>query len=247
MFATTAATTTIVKLRTLNRRSTTSSAKNVPAIGVLNVAEIPPAAAAATIRTSMSDGCFVTRPIVDASEAAIRTIGPSRPAAPPPPSVNPVATSLAGAMIGRTNPPARSTATMTYGTPAPCDSEATRETTNATGIAAIAGTSIRVQPPARSLSSDVSSSNTMVRPSTRALSATAANPAASPTATASSRGTRLRGTRTRPTNGRRQKRCADRVPNRLDGRLTRDIDYITRSAQPANTTRTMLGLRELPV
>ena len=113
MLATTADTTTIVKLRTLKRRSTTSIAKKVPAIGVLKVAAIPPAAAAATISTSMSDGCLVRRPIEDASEAAIRTIGPSRPAAPPPPRVKPVAISLAGAMIGLTKPPARSTATMT--------------------------------------------------------------------------------------------------------------------------------------
>ena len=113
MLATTADTTTIVKLRTLKRRRTTSMAKNVPAIGVRKVAAMPPAAAAATISTSMSEGCLANRPIDEATEAAINTIGPSRPAAPPPPSVNPVATNFAGAMIGRTKPPARSTATMT--------------------------------------------------------------------------------------------------------------------------------------
>ena len=191
----------------------------------------------------MSDGCLVSRPIDDASDAAISTIGPSRPAAPPPPSVKPVAINLAGAMIGRTNPPARSTATITYGTPAPCDSEAIRDTTNATGIAAIAGTSINVQPPARSPRIDSSSSKTIVRPSTTAVSATAAKPAANPTAPASNSGARLRGIRTRPTSGSRQKSCAERVPNRLDGRRTRDIAQFTCRTQRALSRMPWLSLR----
>ena len=102
----------MVKLRTLKRRRITSRAKKVPAIGVLKVAAMPPAAPAATIRTSMSEGWRVMRPIAEESEAAIRTIGPSRPAAPPPPRVKAVAISLAGATIGRMKPPVVSTAIM---------------------------------------------------------------------------------------------------------------------------------------
>ena len=102
----------MVKLRIEKRRSTTSSAKKMPAIGVLKVAAMPPAAPPATISTSMSDGCRAIRPMVDESEAATSTIGPSRPAAPPPPSVNAVAITFAGAISGRTKPPAVSTASI---------------------------------------------------------------------------------------------------------------------------------------
>ena len=79
-------------------------------MGVLKVAAMPPAAPAATISTSMSEGWRLIRPIVEESEAAISTIGPSRPAEPPPPIVKAVAISLAGATIGRTKPPVVSTA-----------------------------------------------------------------------------------------------------------------------------------------
>ena len=70
----------VSKLRRIN-----SSAKNTPAIGVLNVAEIPPAAPQATRSLSWDSETRPSWPITDPRADPICTIGPSRPTEPPDP------------------------------------------------------------------------------------------------------------------------------------------------------------------
>ncbi len=87
-------------------RRITSSAKKTPAIGALNVAEIPPAAPHATSSgRRLADTratCPVTEPIAD----PICTIGPSRPTDPPDPMHSAEASALTIGTCGRMRPAA---------------------------------------------------------------------------------------------------------------------------------------------
>jgi hypothetical protein len=63
-----------------------STPKKTPVIGALNVAEMPPAAPQATMIRSRFSGSRTHCPMLEASAEPIWTIGPSRPAAMPPPA-----------------------------------------------------------------------------------------------------------------------------------------------------------------
>jgi hypothetical protein len=109
-------------------RRISSSAKNTPAIGALNVAEIPPAAPHATSRRSCQSGAPTVCPSTDPSADPICTIGPSRPTEPPEPMQIADASDLTARTCGRIRPPLRLTASITSGTPWPRASGAKRET-----------------------------------------------------------------------------------------------------------------------
>jgi hypothetical protein len=111
------------KLRRIN-----SSAKNTPAIGALNVAEIPAAAPHATSSRSWDSVTRASWPSTDPSAEPICTIGPSRPTEPPDPMHSAEASDLTIGTCGRIRPPSRSTASITSGTPWPRASGANRET-----------------------------------------------------------------------------------------------------------------------
>jgi hypothetical protein len=113
----------VSKLRRIN-----SSAKNTPAIGALNVAEMPPAAPHATSSRSCASGSRSAWPAVDPSAEPICTIGPSRPTEPPEPMHMADASDFTIGTCGRIRPPRRLTAYMTSGTPCPRASGANRET-----------------------------------------------------------------------------------------------------------------------
>ena len=113
--ATTEDSTTTLKSRVVNRRSSTSSAKNTPAIGALNVPAMPPAAPAAT---SSARFCSVSRsawPTTDPTAAPRNTIGPCRPTDPPDPIVSAAATIFASAPSGGNRPILESSAAITSG------------------------------------------------------------------------------------------------------------------------------------
>jgi len=111
--------TTAPKDSAAKSRRISSIAKNGPASGALNVAEIPPAAPQATstrIREALSR---VSRPRVEPRAAPICTIGPSRPTEPPPPMHNAEARALTTLTCGAIRPPRSATAYITSGTTCP--------------------------------------------------------------------------------------------------------------------------------
>jgi hypothetical protein len=109
-------------------RKISSSAKNTPAIGALNVAEIPPAAPQATSSRSCDSGTRSSRPVTDPIAEPICTIGPSRPTDPPDPIQIADPSDLTTGTCGRIRPPIRLTASITSGTPCPRASGANRAT-----------------------------------------------------------------------------------------------------------------------
>ena len=109
-------------------RRITSSAKKTPAIGALNVAEIPPAAPHATRSRSRRSGTRASCPIIEPSAEPICTIGPSRPTEPPDPMQSADASALTTGTCGRIRPPNSATASITSGTPCPRASGAKRAT-----------------------------------------------------------------------------------------------------------------------
>ncbi len=109
-------------------RRISSSAKNTPAIGALNVAEIPPAAPQATSRRSCDSGSRKSWPATEPRAEPICTIGPSRPTEPPEPMQRADASDLTMGTCGRMRPPSRLTAYITSGTPWPRASGAKRDT-----------------------------------------------------------------------------------------------------------------------
>ncbi len=70
----------------------TSIANSIPAMGALNVAPMPAPAPAATRLRTWSSPSPEYRPMEEPMAAPTITVGPSRPAEPPLPSVNAVAT-----------------------------------------------------------------------------------------------------------------------------------------------------------
>ncbi len=98
-------------------RRISSSAKNTPAIGVLNVAEIPPAAPQATRSLSCDSETRVSWPSTEPRADPICTIGPSRPTEPPEPIHSAEASDFTIGTWARMRPPARWTASITSGTP----------------------------------------------------------------------------------------------------------------------------------
>ena len=94
-----------------------SNAKNTPAIGALNVAEMPPAAPHATSSRSSDSGTRMIWPASDPSAEPICTIGPSRPTEPPEPMQTAEASDLTIGTCGRIRPPSLLTASITSGTP----------------------------------------------------------------------------------------------------------------------------------
>ena len=112
---------------TESSRRISSTAKNTPVMGALNVAEIPPAAPQATSTRSRFSGIRTHWPRLDASAAPICTIGPSRPTEPPVPMHSAEASALTTVTWGRMRPPFSATAIMTSGTPWPRASRANRE------------------------------------------------------------------------------------------------------------------------
>ena len=105
-------------------RRISSSAKKTPAIGALNVAEMPPAAPQATRIRIRDSGTRVSWPSVEPSAEPIWTIGPSRPTEPPPPMQSADASDFTTATCGRILPPLSATASITSGTPWPRASRA---------------------------------------------------------------------------------------------------------------------------
>jgi hypothetical protein len=105
-----------------------SRAKNTPAMGALNVAEIPPAAPQATRMRMRASGARSAWPRVEPSAEPICTIGPSRPTEPPEPMHKAEASDLTTATWGRMRPPFSATASITSGTPCPRASRANRST-----------------------------------------------------------------------------------------------------------------------
>ncbi len=81
---------------TENEPRITSSAKSMPAIGALKEAPIPAAAPAATRLFTRSSPRPSRREIEEPMAPPIWTIGPSRPADPPPPRVKAVAAIFSG-------------------------------------------------------------------------------------------------------------------------------------------------------
>jgi hypothetical protein len=102
----------VSKLRRIN-----SSAKKTPAMGALNVAEIPPAAPQATSNLSCDSETRLACPITEPRADPICTIGPSRPTEPPLPRHSAEASDFTAGTCGRIRPPARLTASITSGTP----------------------------------------------------------------------------------------------------------------------------------
>ena len=100
-----------------NSRRMTSTPKNTPVMGALNVAAIPPAAPQATRTRSRLSGMRTSWPRLEASAEPICTIGPSRPTDPPAPMHRAEAVALTTATWGRMRPPFSATATITSGTP----------------------------------------------------------------------------------------------------------------------------------
>ena len=109
-----------------NARRMISRPNTTPAIGALNVAEIPPAAPHATIRVSRPDGTRSACPIEEPSADPICTIGPSRPTEPPVPMHTADARAFTPATRAGMRPPRRATASITSGTPWPRASGAKR-------------------------------------------------------------------------------------------------------------------------
>ena len=107
-------------------RSRSSRAKNTPATGALNVAEMPPAAPHATRVRSRTSGIRIHRPIVDPSAEPIWMMGPSRPTDPPAPMQIALARAFTTATLPRMRPPFRAIANITSGTPWPRASRAKR-------------------------------------------------------------------------------------------------------------------------
>ena len=114
--------------RVSKSRRISSSAKNTPAIGALNVAEMPPAAPQATSSRSWDSGRRMSWPVIEPSAEPICTIGPSRPTEPPEPMHSAEASDLTIGTCGRIRPPRRLTAYITSGTPWPRASGAKRDT-----------------------------------------------------------------------------------------------------------------------
>ncbi len=104
--------------------TTTSAAKSAPAIGALNVAEMPAAAPQPTITRSWLAETFSICPRLEPSAAPIWTIGPSRPTEPPVPIEIALASAFTATTRGRITPPRRATAAITSGTPCPLASRA---------------------------------------------------------------------------------------------------------------------------
>ena len=109
-------------------RRISSSAKNTPAIGALNVAEIPPAAPHATSRRSCDSDSRSSWPVTEPRAEPIWTIGPSRPTEPPEPMQTAEASDFTIGTCGRIRPPSLFTAYITSGTPCPRASGAKRLT-----------------------------------------------------------------------------------------------------------------------
>ncbi len=109
-------------------RSSSSRAKNTPAIGALNVAAMPEAAPHATsVRTLVSDRWAIWATLEPSAEP-IWTIGPSRPTEPPEPIVIAEARDLITATLPAIFPPRWEIASITSGTPWPRASWAQRWT-----------------------------------------------------------------------------------------------------------------------
>ena len=118
-FAVTDETTRTPKASALNARRISSSPNRTPAIGALKVAEIPPAAPQATMRTSRVEGTRSHCPIEEPSADPICTMGPSRPTEPPVPMQSADASDLTTATLAGMRPRLRATANITSGTPWP--------------------------------------------------------------------------------------------------------------------------------
>ncbi len=121
-------TTTMPKASAVHPRRMISIAKNTPARGALNVAEMPPAAPQATSSFTLRSSRWNSCAREDPSAEPICTIGPSRPTEPPPPMHSALASAFTTATCGRMRPPFLAIATMTSGTPWPRASRANRWT-----------------------------------------------------------------------------------------------------------------------
>jgi hypothetical protein len=106
----------------------TSSAKNTPAMGALNVAAMPPAAPQATSSRSRRSGTRASCPSTEPRAEPICTIGPSPPTEPPEPMHSAEASALTAGTGARMRPPSSATASITSGTPCPRASGAKRDT-----------------------------------------------------------------------------------------------------------------------
>ena len=91
-------------VRALTSWSMISTAKSTPPIGVLKVAAIPAPAPAAIRVMRCHTGTRSNWPRVEAKEAPIWMIGPSRPTDPPLPIDSAEASDLITATTGRTTP-----------------------------------------------------------------------------------------------------------------------------------------------
>jgi hypothetical protein len=101
-----------------------SMAKSTPAIGVLNVAEMPPAAPQPR-RIFMWAVFILSRwAMLEPRAEPMWTMGPSRPEEPPIPMVTADASALMTITRNLSRPPCRVTASMTSGTPWPFASRA---------------------------------------------------------------------------------------------------------------------------
>ena len=109
-----------------NERRMSSRLKNTPAIGALNVAEMPADAPHATSSRTRRSETVARRPTTDPSAEPICTIGPSRPTEPPHPMHSAEASDFTTPTAGSIRPPRRATAAMTSGTPCPPASGAKR-------------------------------------------------------------------------------------------------------------------------
>jgi hypothetical protein len=117
---------TVNSASTENSRKISSTPKNTPVTGALNVAAIPPPAPQATRIRSRLSGIRTHWPALEARADPICTIGPSRPTGPPVPMHSADATALTRLTCGRIRPPLSATAIITSGTPCPRASRAYR-------------------------------------------------------------------------------------------------------------------------
>ncbi len=132
--ATTLATTTDGNAPTDSEPRISSNAKNAPASGALNAAEMPAAAPAATMTLVRAGSNLNARPRNEASAAPSTATGPSLPAAPPLPSVTALAAVRASVGWSGSLPPSRATARCTSGTLRPsCPRPAARMMRYASG------------------------------------------------------------------------------------------------------------------
>ncbi|MCZ7585120.1 MAG: hypothetical protein M5R36_18315 [Deltaproteobacteria bacterium] len=125
-----------------------SMAKNMPAIGALKTAAMPPAAPHATSRRICSGPRRRSWPTPDPNDAPICAIGPSDPRLMPVPIEMALVTVFTAATRLRITPPLRATASITSGTPWPLASRAKKVCQRADGRRAH-GRNRDLQPPGK--------------------------------------------------------------------------------------------------